>query len=59
MIIGRRAQSTLEYVLVIVVILLAMIAAIGPKKGPIRKGLGKYLNQVGDNISGVVDNALK
>jgi uncharacterized protein (UPF0333 family) len=57
--IKKRAQSTLEYALILVAILLALLAAIAPQAGPIRQGLSKFLQQTGKGIGGIVDGALK
>jgi len=57
--IKKKAQSTLEYTLVLVAILLGLLAAIAPQDGPIRKGVSDFLKQTGESIGGIVDNALK
>lgn len=53
--IRKNSQSTLEYVLVLTVILLAIIAAVAPRNGPIRSGLRGYFTQLGAKIGGIMD----
>jgi hypothetical protein len=51
----KQAQSTLEYILVLVAILLVLLAAIGRNSSPIRTGLSNYLNELGNKIGGIMD----
>lgn len=52
---NKRAQSTLEYILVLVVILLAMLAAFASKNSPIRTGLKNFFDELGNTVGGVMD----
>ncbi len=54
MIKNKKAQSILEYVLVLTVVLLAILAAIGSPSGPIRVGLKNFFDQLGTTIGGIV-----
>jgi Flp pilus assembly pilin Flp len=54
MMINKRAQSILEYVLVFTAVLLAIIAAIGSESGPIRSGLKNFFDQLGTMIGGII-----
>ena len=51
----KKAQSILEYVLVLTVVLLVIIAAVGAPNGPIRSGLNNLFNTLGVVIGGMVD----
>ncbi len=50
----KQAQSILEYVLVLTVVLLAILAAIGSSSGPIRLGLENFFDQLGTMIDGII-----
>jgi len=50
----KKAQSTLEYVLMLTAVLLAIIGAISSETGPIRSGLTNFFNQLGQMIGGIV-----
>ena len=54
MINNKRAQSILEYVLMLTVVLLVIIVAIGSESGPIRTGLSNFFNQLGAMIGEIV-----
>lgn len=47
-------QGTLEYLLVLTAVLLAIIAAVASSNGPVRKGLNSYVTGVGDKIGDIV-----
>ncbi len=51
----KKAQSILEYVLVLTVVLLAILAAIGSQRGPIRLGLKNFFDQLGTMIGGIIE----
>ena len=51
---NKRAQSILEYVLVLTAVLLAILVAIGAEKGPIRLGLKNFFDQLGVMIGGII-----
>jgi len=48
--IKRKAQSTLEYILVLIAVLLALIAATFNSGSPLRQGMANYLDGVGNTI---------
>ena len=51
---NKKAQSILEYVLVLTVVLLAIIVAIGSPEGPIRTGLSNFFEQLGAMVGEIV-----
>jgi len=52
----KKGQSTVEYLLLLVGILLALLWAFS-SGGPLSSGLTEYLNKLGSTISGIVDNS--
>jgi uncharacterized protein (UPF0333 family) len=52
---NKQAQSTLEYILVLVVVLMAVIYAVAnPTISPVRKGLTKFFNELGTGIGNIM-----
>ena len=54
MINNKRAQSILEYVLVLTVVILVIVVAVGSENGPIRTGLKNFFDQLGAMIGGII-----
>lgn len=52
---SRIAQSVIEYVLIMVVIIMALLFATR-QGGPLRSGLNNYFEGMGSTIGNVVDN---
>lgn len=50
----KKAQSILEYVLVLTAVLLVVLVAIGSETGLIRLGLKNFFDQLGTMIGGMI-----
>jgi len=51
----RKAQSTVEFLLVFVAVILVLVAMLAPKEGPIRNGMRSFFSQLGSSIGGIMD----
>ena len=50
---NKSCQATVEYLLVITAIILALIAAVN---GSIRDGLNNYYDKLGSKVSNIIDD---
>ena len=51
----RRAQTMVEYLLLISVLLLVFLAAISSPQGALRQGLERYVDRLGDTVGGIIE----
>jgi len=51
---NKKAQSILEYVLLLTVALVVMVAAIAAPTGAVNKGLTDFFSKLGVKIGGIV-----
>jgi len=51
---SKRSQSMLEYVLVLTVVLMVMLATIITSTGPVRTGINNFFSSMGTAIGGIV-----
>jgi len=51
----RFSQTTVEYLLLITVLLLVFLAALGSSQGGLRRGIEAYVDGLGDTISEIIE----